>query len=103
MYRGTTPTLIFRLIDTELDLTTIVQAWVTLKKTGTEKTWDINSLTFDNEEKTITLSLSQEDTLDLPSGRINAQIRLLTNSGAALATDVVIIDINDVLKGGVIE
>ena len=102
MYRGTTPTLIFKL-DTELDLTTLTQVWVTIQNGETQYTYDITRVTIDNEDKTLSISLTQEETLAYNRVISLAQIRLLTSDGKALATNVVDINIHNVLKGGVIE
>lgn len=102
MYRGTTPTLVFKL-DTELDLTTLTQVWVTIQNGETQYNYDITMVTIDNEDKTLSVSLTQEDTLAYKKVISLAQIRLLTSDGKALATNVVDINIHNVLKGGVIE
>lgn len=102
MYRGTTPTLVFKL-DTELDLTTLTQVWVTIQNGDTQYNFDITRVTIDNEEKTIAVSLTQEETLALKRVVSNVQLRMLTSADKALATNIVQININNVLKGGVIE
>lgn len=102
MYRGTTPTLVFKL-DTELDLTTLTQVWVTIQNGDVQYTYDITRVTIDNEEKTIAVSLTQEETLALKRVVSNVQLRMLTSADKALATNIVQININNVLKGGVIE
>lgn len=102
MYRGTTPTLVFKL-DTELDLTTLTQVWVTIQNGDTQYTYDITRVTIDNEEKTLSISLTQEETLAYKKVISLAQIRLLTSDDKALATNVVDFNIHNVLKGGVIE
>ena len=103
MYRGTTPTIIFKL-NTDLDLTTLTQIWVTMQDMNdSQYTWDIDDVTIDNTGKTISLPLSQEETLVLSNGMATVQIRLLTSENKALATNVAMIDINNILKDGVIE
>lgn len=102
MYRGTTPTLIFKL-DTELDLTTLTQVWVTIQNGDTQYNFDITRCTIDNTEKTIAVSLTQEETLAYKKVISLVQIRMLTSNDKALATNVVDINIHNVLKGGVIE
>lgn len=102
MYRGTTPTLVFKL-DTELDLTTLTKVWVTIQNGDTQYNFDITRCTIDNTEKTIAVSLTQEETLALKRVVSNVQLRMLTSSDKALATNIVQININNVLKGGVIE
>ena len=103
MVKGTTPTFVFQLDSTTLDLTALSQIWVTVDDSREVKTWDINSVTVDNEHKTISLYLSQAETLALRTGLARVQIRMLTSDGASIATTCSTITINDVLKKGVIE
>lgn len=103
MYQGTTPSLIFKLKDATLDLNTASEIWVTLKLSPYIKTFDITRCALDNEKKTITISLTQEETLELPVSKVESQIRILLGNGKALATNIVKIDVNRILKGGVIE
>ena len=104
MYRGTTPTLIFNLSkNSDLDFDDLTEIWITLKLKTYSKTWEMTECVLDNEEKTITITLTQEDTLKMPSTEhMKAQIRFLMNDGTALATNIVDVNINDILKEGVI-
>ena len=102
MYRGTTPTLIFRLINPNLDLDDVVECWVTIKGFQHNRTWVKDEVTFDNEHKTVTVPLTQEDTLGFSEGLVKAQIRFLLDNGGALATTIVETNINEILKNGVI-
>ena len=103
--RGTTPTLVFD-VDTELDLDEIAELWITFKsKMGTrmkEKTFSKSQVSLDNEHKTITLPLTQIDTLFFTDSVMQVQIRLKLNSGLAYASDIVDTNIGRILKDGVI-
>lgn len=104
MYQGTTPTLIFKLNSSTLDLSSATEIWVTLKAYPyIEMTFDMARCTVDNDKKTISVTLTQAETLKLPASRIDTQIRLLLFNGKALATNIVRVDVNRILKGGVIE
>lgn len=104
MRRGTTPTFIFQLDSPDLDLTTLSQVWVTIDDGRNEPTtWDISSVTIDNENKQISLYLTQEETLSLATGVARVQIRMLTTDGVAIATSYSNIEIHDIIKKGVIE
>lgn len=103
MYRGTTPTLRFKLKNTQIDLDTATEIWVTLKSYPYVNTWDISRCSIDNENKTISISLSQEETLALPVSSVKAQIRILLSSGQAVATTIETVDVNEILRDGVIE
>ncbi len=54
------------------------------------------------EDGTIGIPFSQEDTLALPTGAINMQIRLRLVNGDAVASDVMSTSVDDILKDGVI-
>lgn len=102
MYRGTTPTFVFE-IDTggvELDVKTI---WLTFSqgKVGITKTQDDVYVT---EDSRIIVTLSQDETLQFESGKtVEVQARILTTEGKALATEILQIHANRILKGGLIE
>lgn len=101
MYRGTTPTLYLEL-DTELDLTNIAEMWVTFKSPTVELTKTFSEVAFDTETNVITVTLSQEETLQLFNGTVDVQVRLRTQSNLAYATDIVGVEIGRILKEGVI-
>lgn len=107
MFRGTTPSLLFR-VNSELDLSTMEQVWITLENKYNEVTFDINDVTIDAEESTIKVTMSQEDTLAFDMNgklrdKVFAQIRFLDKNGMAYASNEVEIDLKRILKEGVIE
>ena len=103
LIRGTTPTIEIT-VTSELDLTLISQVWVYISQNNKVKVdKEIEDVSIDSENKTITLTLSQNDTLDLKAGDGLFQIRLLLQDGTALATLASKITIAEVYKGGVIE
>lgn len=106
LIRGTTPTITFE-ITSEIDLTTLTEIWFTVadSKTTAEVTKKLseNQVSVDNEEKTITAHFSQEDTLSFKSKTVDIQIRAITDEDAAVATDIMSVELSQVLKGGVIE
>ena len=101
MYRGTTPTLYLEL-ETELDLSNIAEMWVTFKSATTGFTKTLNEVVFDNETKVITVTLSQQETLQLYKGKCDVQVRLKTSADLAYATDIADVEIGRILKEGVI-
>ena len=102
--RGTTPTLTFNVKNEQMDLSNIAEVWITFKtKPGVkliEKTYDINDVTIDAQEKTITLSLSQEDTLAFADSNMLVQVRLRMNDGTAFASAIIETTIGHILKEG---
>ena len=102
--RGTTPTITFNVKNEQMDLTQIAEVWITFKtKPGVkliEKTYDIDDVTIDNEEKTITLSLSQEDTLEFANTQMLVQVRLRMSDDMAFASAIMEVTIGHILKEG---
>ena len=103
MYRGTTPTITYNLT-TSLDLTKITALWVTLKNNEDKITFtlDDSEVTFNTTEGTIKLELTQQQTLDFKTGVIKTQIRFLMEDGMAYATPIKMLNVNEILKDGVI-
>lgn len=101
MYRGTTPTLYLEL-DTELDLTNVIEMWVTFKSPKVEVTKTLSEVAFDTETNVITVTLTQEETLQMYNGKVDVQVRLKTDNDLAYATDIVDVEIGRILKEGVI-
>ena len=105
MYRGTTPTIVFK-INTDIDLSEVDVCYITFKVNHNDpdniKEFDTQDIVIDAEEKTLTIVLDQEDTLFFPVGLANVQIRLRTNDGLAYASNIKTVPIDRILKGGVI-
>lgn len=106
MYRGTTPNIVIK-INSDIDLSTMEQIWVTFKSKSAEKNYDIDKLEINTEEKTIGVTMSQADTLafqtDLnQANRVEVQLRLLDNEGIAYASSITSIPLYRILKEGVI-
>ena len=102
--RGTTPTIVIT-VTSELDFTTIQQVWVYISQQNKVKVDKlISDVSFDIENKKISVRLEQEDTLALKANNEALfQIRLLLNDDTALATVASEVDVIEVYKGGVIE
>lgn len=101
MYRGTTPELTLTL-ETDLNLDTLESCWVTIKSATNIKNIGLEDLFVDNENKTITVGLSQEDTLKFGPGEARVQVRMRTASDQAFASSEATIRIDQILKDGVI-
>lgn len=99
MIRGTTPTLYF---DLPFESNTIEVLYITFNQsdvTVLEKTNSDEGVTLN--DKTITVHLTQEDTLKL-NGRTNTeiQLRIKTVDGEALASNIISTPTERVLKDG---
>lgn len=100
MYRGTTPTLVFT-INSEIDLNTIKEVWITFDLSPL-LTYTKNDVEIDDSLKTITLKLTQDDTLKFTKHNVNVQLRFLLDNDEAYASPIKSITVNDIIKGGVI-
>lgn len=104
MYRGTTPTISFK-ITSEFDLDTVKEVLITLKTWEVEKTfaYSENKVYVDSLAKTVSIGLSQEDTLEFEDGTVEVQMRLLDDSDVAYASEIYEVEIERILKDGVIK
>ena len=104
MTRGTTPTHVFT-VDPQILSGGVSAVFITYAQNGRvmlEKgTEDIVV-----GENTLTVKLTQEDTLKLfapyTDNDVEIQIRLKTSSGDALASEIIMAKVSDVLKEGAI-
>lgn len=102
LIRGTTPTIIID-VKSEIDLHQVVAIWVYISQQNKVKVdKELSDVTFDYENRKITVLLSQEDTLNLRAGDAIFQIRLLLSDDTALATLENRVTVKEVYKGGVI-
>ena len=99
MIRGTTPTFTFNL---PFEASALKSAYITIKSHNIEIEKAISDCTIG--EKSISTTLTQEETLKLTAGkRVKIQLRVLTEGGNALATEIYVVDAEDILKEGVIQ
>lgn len=99
MIRGTTPKLEFTI---PFDTSILAEAWVTLSQNGTEV---LNKELKDcsHGDKTLSVRLTQEETLKLQHGyKTEIQVRVRTLEGEALASCIIKVDTDRILKDGVI-
>lgn len=103
MFRGTNPFLTYR-VKNDFDLEKIQEVWITLATWDIEKTFKLsnNEVSIDPVAKTITISMTQENTLSFEEGSVEIQMRVLDTAGFAYATEVREIDMKKILKDGVI-
>lgn len=103
LIRGTTPTIIAT-VTSDVDLTEVAEVWLYLAQQNKIKVdKKLDSVEIDAENKTMTITLSQEDTLALKAETDTLfQIRLLLNDSTALATLASKVTVKEVYKGGII-
>lgn len=101
MYRGTTPTLFLEL-DTDLSLENLAELWVTFRTSTVEITKTLDEVIIDDTAKTITVVLTQEETLKIYNGTCQVQVRFRTDTDLAYATTIADVNVGRILKEGVI-
>lgn len=103
MFRGTTPAITVH-ITSQFDFSAISEVWITLKTWETEKTFKYSEadVVINKSDKTLTVNLSQEDTLAFEDGEVELQVRVVDRNRLAYATDVFVLEMKRILKDGVI-
>ena len=89
MWQGTTPTIE---IQTDIDLTPMALVQLTIEdKKKNRLTINQEGLTI--SEDTVTFQLSQKESLSLSPGRVRLQLRVKTNDGDVLASNIMLGDL----------
>jgi len=103
MIRGTTPFITYR-VKNDFDFSKISEIWITVATWDAEETFKFTAseVELDPVAKTITISMSQENTLAFEEGTVEIQMRILDTDGLAYATKVCELEMNKILKDGVI-
>lgn len=107
LIRGTTPNLVYTCTSEDMDLSTLVEIWFTVKQksSGAEITYMLSKseLLIDTEKKTISASMSQADTLQFKPENVEVQIRAVADDDRAYATDIFTVNMKRIIKGGIIQ
>lgn len=100
MYRGTTPQL--EVVVTGVDFAEVAELWLTIGQNGRPiVNKELEDLTI--EDNTIYVTFTQEDTLALRAcSSTYLQLRVLMNDGTAIATPVKKLNVNEIIKDGII-
>lgn len=101
MIQGTTPS--FKLnISNNLDLNNVQEVWVTFKvKNDIRLHYTKDDVIIDAANHMIYFTLTQEESLRLPVGNVDVQLRILIDD-KAYATPIQQIKVTGLLKGGVL-
>ena len=98
IYRGTTPVITLKVNTPDFDMNNINVCHVTIcddngknKKTFTDPTIDVDA-------KTISVELTQEDTLSYAYGNINIQAKIKLESGSIVASRIVVMTMKKILE-----
>lgn len=97
--RGTTPTFTFTL---PFEADTLDAFWVSFKQQKAELNKEKGDSGVTQNLKDITVTLSQEETLNFAAGKCQIQIRGRDKFGKAIASNTMSIEVADVLRSGVI-
>ena len=97
MRRGTTPTL--SLIIDDVDYSLIEKAELTLRQR--EKNVIVKNMKIYVEQTVLQTKLTQQETLSLKAGDCLLQIKVLFNDGNVAATDIITLNVQDILNGEV--
>lgn len=100
MFRGTTPTLEFKI---PFDVSLIDELFVTITQANVV-TVEKNKSQCELSGNVITVKLTQEDTLIFKDryfgGKARLQVRVKMLNGEALASDIINLEIGEILKEG---
>lgn len=99
MRRGTTPTLKIRI--TGVDLDELENIYITIRQGNTEVTKTGHQL--EVKDGIIYAAMTQEDTLKFHQSCVWIQMRATTKDGLAVASNIRMVEMKDILKDGVIE
>lgn len=101
MIRGTTPTHIFK---TNADLSDATEIYITYEQgtTVVEKTIEDCTIDTVDEKSSITVKLTQEETLSFANSgyRADVQIRVKFADGTAMASNILNVPVSKILKDG---
>lgn len=99
MYRGTTPTI--QIAITGMDLSNVEKMSIAMQQYTNliEKGKDDVEIT----DNIIKFSLTQEETISLKApGKVRVQIRAVLNGGVAVASGIKELDVNSIIKDGIL-
>lgn len=102
MRRGTTPTITIK-VKGNLSVDLFKTVIVTLKQGDIQVDKTNSDIEFDAENNVLNVFLTQEDTLVFRKGQVSIQVRVLTFSEEALASQIINKSIDDILYEGEIE
>ena len=103
MYRGTTPTYIFTLPES-VDMTQATDVYVTFAKTDTTIIFTKTGDDLEVAEHTVSVYLTQEETLSFPNAKVAVQLNWLFPNGRRACSNILYITarqnlINEVIEG----
>ena len=101
MYKGTTPTLLFK-TEAELDLTRATDVYITLSDMSKRELMTKSGKDLYIDPQRVGVYLTQEETLSLPTARIQAQINWTYPNEKRMCSQIMILNVSDNLLNEVI-
>lgn len=99
VFRGTTPTIILRIKNENFDMDAIDVCHVTIQNDNGKNKKVFENPNIDVTEKTISVPLSQRDTLDYQYGNINIQMKIkLKESGTVISHKILTTTMDKILE-----
>lgn len=100
MYRGTTPTLYFQINNID-DLSIIKDIWITIRSKERillNKTLQNEEVVIDNNQKLVSVFLSQKETLGLNVKEVKVQMKVLFSDGTVSVSQIFTMHVDDILN-----
>lgn len=101
MFRGTTPTVRYK-IKPGIDLNEVEALYFTFKSISHEMTKEIDEVEIDPDERYISYTFTQEETLAFNAGPVDIQLRIRLNNGSTMVTKVARRSFNAILDDRVL-
>lgn len=98
LYRGTTPTIILRITNEDFDMNDIDVCHVTIETDCGKNQKIFEDPTIDIEAKTISVTLTQQETLSYKYGKICIQAKMKLKSGTVIASKIITTTMNRSLE-----
>lgn len=102
MRKSTTPKIVLRIKDSSIDLNEVDICHVTLKAESNGHSLLIESPDIDTEARTVSFSLTQEETMGFNLGSIKIQIKMKLNDGTVIASKIVKTCMDEILEDTVL-
>lgn len=102
LYRSTTPTIILHIKDDDFDMNSISICHITIENDSGRNKKVYENAAINIEDRTISLELTQEDTLAYEPGYINLQLKIKTIDGNVYASRILHTTINDILEEAIL-
>ncbi len=103
IFRGTTPTIILKVKNEDFDMDKIDICHVTIMNDDGRNKKVFENPNIDVDKKTISVPLSQNDTLDYHYGKINIQAKIkLKESGSVITHKMITTNIDKILEEAIL-